>query len=105
MIQAWQHHNSLNVRSTPRASSLALAFAVAIAMAAPAAQAQTFQVIHRFTGGADGANPIAGGITSDSQGNLYGTAGNGGIFNANCLSSGVQVGCGTVFKLSPKSGG
>jgi uncharacterized repeat protein (TIGR03803 family) len=74
-------------------------------MAAPAAQAQTFQVIHRFTGGADGANPIAGGITSDSQGNLYGTAGYGGIFNANCLSSGVQVGCGTVFKLSPKSGG
>ena len=37
-------------------------------------------VLHNFTGGADGIIP-AGGLTLDSVGNLYGTTGQGGIFN------------------------
>ena len=37
------------------------------------AQAQTFKVLHNFTGGADGGNPEAG-LTMDKAGNLYGTA-------------------------------
>jgi len=37
-------------------------------------------VLHNFTGGADGIIP-AGGLTLDSAGNLYGTTGQGGIFN------------------------
>ena len=54
----------------------------------PTAQAQTFQVIHTFTGGQDGGQPMAG-LTMDRAGNLYGTTlrrGNGG--------------CGTVFKFT-----
>jgi len=53
-------------------------------------QAQTFSVLHTFTGGGDGANPIAG-VIRDASGNLYGTAAQGGAF-----------GYGTVFKLDPK---
>ena len=51
------------------------------------AQAQTFSVLHNFTGGLDGNNPYAG-VTLGPSGVLYGTAANGG-------TSGV----GTVFKL------
>ena len=58
------------------------------------AQAQTFTVIHNFTGGADGAQPV--GLTADPSGNLYGTTGSGGV-QGGCLGSG----CGVVFKLSP----
>jgi uncharacterized repeat protein (TIGR03803 family) len=65
---------------------------VALAIAYPA-QAQTFRVLHTFTG-ADGGNPAAG-LTIDRGGNLYGTTENGG--NYNCAPN---SGCGTVFKLS-----
>lgn len=41
------------------------------------AQAQTFTVLHNFTGGADGSNPMAG-LTEDAAGNLYGTTTFGG---------------------------
>ena len=41
------------------------------------AQAQTFTVLHNFTGGQDGATPT-GGITLDQAGNLYGTTSTGG---------------------------
>ena len=67
-------------------------------LTATPAQAQTFNVVHTFGGGADGAYPCAG-LTSDAAGNLYGTA------------SGTQ-GCGagsssggTVFRLSRRSSG
>jgi hypothetical protein len=43
-----------------------------------AAQAQTFQVIHTFTGGSDGATPFAG-LVFDGAGNFYGTTGWGGL--------------------------
>jgi uncharacterized repeat protein (TIGR03803 family) len=48
--------------------------------------AQTFTVIHYFTGGGDGGNPHAS-LTMDAAGNIYGTTSNGG------------AGYGTVFKL------
>ena len=38
----------------------------------PGARAQTFTVLHNFTGGADGGNPLAG-LTMDQAGNLYGS--------------------------------
>jgi hypothetical protein len=40
-----------------------LAFAAVLGLgviAAPLAQAQTFSVIHNFTGGSDGVNPLSG---------------------------------------------
>jgi uncharacterized repeat protein (TIGR03803 family) len=51
-------------------------------------------VLHTFTGGEDGANPLAG-LIFDAAGNLYGTTGEGG---------GVQD-RGTVFKLAPNPDG
>jgi len=75
----------------PRISVL-LPIAVMIALAVvltPSAQAQTFAVLHNFTGGQDGSQPVAG-LTIDQAGNLYGTASAGG------------AGYGTVFKLTHK---
>ena len=60
----------------------------------------TFGVLHNFTGGMDGANPFTG-MVFDSSGNLYGTAGAGGI--SSCSSDGLQ-GCGTAFKLAKRNG-
>jgi uncharacterized repeat protein (TIGR03803 family) len=58
----------------------------------PPAQAQTYQVIHNFTGGQDGAYPEAG--LTERGGNLYGTAYQGGGSNR-----------GTVFKLARNGSG
>ena len=62
----------------------------------PAAQAQTFTVIHDFSGGADGETPDTGLI--DAAGNLYGTTESGGDPRA-CN----RQGCGIVYKLSQKN--
>jgi uncharacterized repeat protein (TIGR03803 family) len=59
----------------------------------------TETVLHVFTGGADGARPV-GSLVQDAQGNLFGTATNGGRLNKAC-----PTGCGTVYKLSPSPGG
>ncbi|MFZ0314765.1 MAG: choice-of-anchor tandem repeat GloVer-containing protein [Candidatus Korobacteraceae bacterium] len=67
----------------------------------PAAQAQTFTVLHSFTGGADGANPAAG-LTIDHSGTLYGTAEQGGNTPSNC---GTTRGCGTVFRVQYRGSG
>lgn len=54
-------------------------------------------VLHDFTGGADGTSSNAG-LTIDSEGNLYGAAGQGG--DLKCKLGNGQ-GCGTVFRISP----
>jgi uncharacterized repeat protein (TIGR03803 family) len=62
------------------AGKLMLAFAFVlgrVAAATPRAQAQTFKVIHSFTGGSDGGSPLDG-LTIDGAGNLYSTANAGG---------------------------
>lgn len=56
------------------------------------AEAQTFRILHTFTGGADGATPEAG-LTIDRGGRLYGTTGGAVIPGNN----------GSVFKVA-KSG-
>ncbi len=61
----------------------------------------TETVLHTFSG-ADGCLSH-GGVIFDGAGNLYGTTTDGGnISSNNCLPT---LGCGTVFKLSPTSGG
>jgi uncharacterized repeat protein (TIGR03803 family) len=50
-------------------------------------------VLYSFTGGADGAIPLAG-VVMDAAGVLYGTTQSGG--DLSCLN-----GCGTVFKIIP----
>jgi len=53
----------------------------------------TEHLLHRFTGGTDGADPSAG-VISDATGNLYGTTQYGG-----------SGGLGTVFELMPNPDG
>ena len=60
----------------------------------------TQSVLYSFTGGADGANPLAG-LIFDESGNLYGTAASGGRFH-DCIDG---QGCGTAFKLTPQPDG
>jgi len=74
----------------------ASAVAVIMILAATEAQAQTFQVLHSFTGGGDGGFPSRR-LTLDAAGNLYGTTQAGG-------NGGCGFGCGTVFKLSQVHG-
>ncbi len=54
-------------------------------------------VLHAFSGKADGAFPLGGGVSlvTDTPGNLYGAAGYAGAFGGQC---GIY-GCGTVFKI------
>jgi uncharacterized repeat protein (TIGR03803 family) len=73
------------------ASIFALALAIVLALTlltSHAIEAQTFTVLHQFTGGTDGQYPFAG-VTVGPGGVLYGTASGGGPYND-----------GTVFKLS-----
>ena len=79
-------------RSATAMLTIAAMFALTVVLTQPA-QAQTFKVIHTFTGGGDGANPYAG-LTMDQAGNLYGTASLGG-----------GSGNGTVFRVSKKGSG
>ncbi len=58
-------------------------------------------VLHTFTGGSDGGYPSSF-LVSDGAGNLYGTAGAGGIVN---VSAGCYAGCGLVFEMSPNGSG
>jgi uncharacterized repeat protein (TIGR03803 family) len=53
------------------------------------------KVLHVLNGSPDGADPV-GGLIRDSDGNLYGVAYQGGS-GSGCL----DVGCGTVFKVTP----
>ena len=80
--------------------SIALAVVISLGGGATqSAQAQTFTLLHTFTGAPDGANPIAG-LVRDAAGNFYGTTQQGGITGGLCANSGLN-GCGTVFELDP----
>jgi uncharacterized repeat protein (TIGR03803 family) len=52
-------------------------------------------VLHTFTGGEDGSQPVAG-LLRDPIGNLYGTTTGGGVANSTCPN-----GCGVAFKIAP----
>jgi uncharacterized repeat protein (TIGR03803 family) len=58
----------------------------------------TETVLYTFQGSTDGGYPL--GVAIDGAGNLYGTTEVGGN-----LACGQGAGCGTVFELSPGSGG
>ncbi len=73
---------------------------LSVFVTAQPAYAQTYTVLHEFTGGRDGAVPAAG-LTIDAAGSLYGTTEEGGYVGNQYCSSG---GCGTVFKLTPRNG-
>jgi uncharacterized repeat protein (TIGR03803 family) len=75
-----------------KAFGLALVCALTIAAMHPA-HAQTFTVLHVFTGGGDGSNPT-GSLTIASAGVLYGTSSTGGNNDS-----------GVVFKLAQRGSG
>lgn len=58
----------------------------------------TKTVLYAFNDGLDGGTPSSG-VTFDSAGNLYGETFDGGSFAC------PQSGCGTVYRLTPESGG
>ena len=91
-LRGFEKNSTHLARTAAAALALAIVFAFTM-IATPAAQAQTFKVIHTFTGGADGGFPFAG-LTIDAAGNLYGTTNAGG-----------GNGYGTAFKLKPSGSG
>jgi uncharacterized repeat protein (TIGR03803 family) len=54
-------------------------------------------VLYAFSGGSDGANPLAG-LVIDKAGNLFGTTAYGG--NTSACNQGASPGCGTVFEIA-----
>jgi uncharacterized repeat protein (TIGR03803 family) len=64
----------------------------------------TETILHSFAyDGIDGYD-LQGSLILDSAGNIYGTTAEGGL--GQCTNPfGVVIGCGTVFKLEPSSGG
>lgn len=62
-----------------------LIFALLLTGAATySATAQTFHVLHTFTGGLDGASPFSG-LTPGPAGAFYGTTGMGGSRDMRCV--------------------
>jgi uncharacterized repeat protein (TIGR03803 family) len=57
----------------------------------------TETVLHEFTAELDGSGPY-GGLTMDATGDLYGTTATAG--SSGC--GGIDYGCGTVFRITPK---
>jgi uncharacterized repeat protein (TIGR03803 family) len=82
-----------DIRLRVRTAAVGLVMAFASCLAVSTADAQTLTVLHSFTGGVDGREPIAG-VARDEAGNLYGTADFGGANNL-----------GVVYKLAHKGSG
>ena len=97
-----RHFHRTLFRNISRAATLALAIILVLALIlvfTQPAQAQTYQVLYTFTGGADGAYPYAG-LTMDRAGNLYGTT-----LSLGGGSGCGGYGCGTVFRLKHAGSG
>jgi len=80
----------------------ALAAAITLASMAPViALAQSYTVLHSFTGGLDGGTPYAA-LTWDGGSNFYGTTAQGGYTGSRCYNVYFVPthGCGTVFRLN-----
>ncbi len=71
--------------------------ATVLALGSVASLASEFKIIHSFDCAPEGCGSNAG-LTFDAKGALYGTTDYGGSGDCN-------LGCGTIFKLTPSSGG
>jgi uncharacterized repeat protein (TIGR03803 family) len=82
-----------NKKPTLTLTVLLATLAVTMLLAGTNVAAQTERVLHAFSNNGQGEFPYTG-LILDTAGNLYGTTGAGGAY-----------GQGTVFELSPKTGG
>lgn len=69
----------------------------------PSAPPPGESVLYSFQGIEHAVYPNPNGLIADGAGNWYGTTYLGGT--GQCRSGGIVMGCGTVFELSPQSGG
>jgi hypothetical protein len=67
----------------------------------------TYEVLHTFSGGADGAGPRGALAVNRTTGEIYGASefGGNGIGSAECRSFTTIFGCGTIFRLTPPVAG
>jgi len=86
-----------NLNSCLNMFAMALVAVFALTLLTPhALQAQTFSVIHNFSGEGDGTNPYAG-VTIGGGGVLYGTASGGGTHGHGVVFRLSHIGSGWVF--------
>ena len=97
-VQPTYKSSGLRQRAVSAVLTLAVIVLPAI-VATQSARAQTFTLLHVFTGAPDGAYPVAG-FVQDTAGNLYGITQQGGITTGVCTGASWN-GCGTVFKIDP----
>ncbi len=83
----------LSARRLRRLAAVSAAFGMALLSAAELEAGSKHRVLYSFTGGNDGGGVHAG-VVLDDKGNLYGTTSGGGAY-----------GYGTLFALTPGSGG
>ena len=87
--------------TTYNGGALGLGTAFELTRPAIAGGAWTETVLHNFSGGSDGAVPSAGLVSSG--GVLYGTTHDGGTGTCTIGPQGTNLGCGTVYSLTPPS--
>ncbi len=85
-------HTTGAKRSQSHSILASFVLALLIIAGAQITQAQTYKVLHDFTGQQDGASPVTG-VTLGADGNLYGTTFGGG------------AGFGTIYMLDPPGPG
>jgi hypothetical protein len=57
-------------------------------------------ILYAFFGESDGATPLDDHVAVDDKGNVFGSAAEGGDFNASCPGN-QPGGCGVVFEVKP----
>lgn len=103
-MKRYEQHPSRDFSSSRRFALIAAALVLFLFVGVIAAQAQTYQVLYRFTGGADGYYPTSG-VVFDRAGNLYGGVSYGGNYTSSCDYEGRQTGCGLIYKMSHHGSG
>jgi uncharacterized repeat protein (TIGR03803 family) len=96
-MQIWTsiHRRSTFSKRVPLLRELPACFVIVLVMISHAAIAQTYTVLHTFTGPPDGAGPVA--MMLDNAGNFYGATLAGGATKGSKYCS--IGGCGTIFKI------
>jgi len=96
-----QDHSAVHWRNLRGALALPGLMWMAAAIEAPPAQAQTYTILHRFTGGvSNGENPAAGLWLNKTTGDLYGTT----VLGPGCNPTACAPGPGMVFELDTTTG-